>query len=274
MPTILSFFLLLALGYVAIVVFIYFYQSRLLYLPGIPSRDLAATPERIGLRYEDLRIETSDGVMLSGWFVPHPQPRATLLFFHGNAGNISHRLESLELFHRLRLNVLIIDYRGYGQSEGCPSEQGTYRDAAAAIEFLRRRDIPPQTVVVFGRSMGAPIAAWLAGREPVAALIVESAFASVPKMAARLYPWLPVRWLSRFSYDTAAYVAAVESPVLVIHSREDEIIPYSQGRIVYDAVSGRREFLELTGGHNDGFLVSGARYTNGIDEFLNKNAGL
>jgi len=273
MPTILSFVLLLALGYAAIVAFLYFYQSRLLYLPGMPGRDIVATPELIGLQYEDLRIETSDGVMLSGWFVPHPQPRATLLFFHGNAGNISHRLESLELFHRLRLNVLIIDYRGYGRSEGRPSEQGTYRDAAAAIEFLRRRDIPPQDVVVFGRSLGAPIAAWLASREPVAALIVESAFASVPEMAARLYPWLPARRLSRFRYDTAAYVAAIESPVLVIHSREDEIIPYSQGRIVYDAACGRREFLELTGGHNDGFLVSGSRYTNGIDEFLNKHVG-
>lgn len=271
MSAIFSFILLLAFGYVAIAVFLYLYQSRLLYLPG---RDLVATPGRIGLQYEDLRIKTSDGVTLSGWFVPHPQPRATLLFFHGNAGNISHRLESLEIFHRLRMSVLIIDYRGYGKSEGRPSEEGTYRDAAAAIDFLRQRDIPPQGVIVFGRSLGAPVAAWLASREPVAALIVESAFASVPRMAAELYPWLPVRWLSRFRYDTAAHAAAAKSPVLVIHSREDEIIPYEQGRIVYNAVSGKRAFLELTGGHNDGFFVSGTRYTNGIDRFISKHAGL
>ncbi|HJP45522.1 MAG TPA: alpha/beta hydrolase [Arenicellales bacterium] len=262
------FLLLLAFGYGALAIFLYFYQPRLLYLPGLPTRELVATPKQIGLEYQEIRITTQDDVALSGWFLPHQQPRATLLFLHGNAGNISHRLESLDIFHHLGLAVLIIDYRGYGQSSGRPSEEGTYQDAAAALRYLGQRGVPPDRVVVFGRSLGAPIAAWLASREPVAALIVESAFASAPQIAAKLYPWLPVRWLTRFRYDTAGYAAKTSSPVLVIHSLEDDIIPFEQGRIVYDSLKGESEFLELTGGHNDGFLVSGARYTNGIDRFL------
>ncbi|MDP7517917.1 MAG: alpha/beta fold hydrolase, partial [Arenicellales bacterium] len=152
------FLLLLAFGYGALAIFLYFYQPRLLYLPGLPTRELVATPKQIGLEYQEIRITTQDDVALSGWFLPHQQPRATLLFLHGNAGNISHRLESLDIFHHLGLAVLIIDYRGYGQSSGRPSEEGTYQDAAAALRYLGQRGVPPDRVVVFGRSLGAPIA--------------------------------------------------------------------------------------------------------------------
>ena len=271
MNAFLSFVLLAALGYGAFAGFIYLMQPRLLYYPNVPSRELTATPATIELDYEAVTLQTDDGLRLSAWFIPHPAPRATLLFFHGNAGNLSHRLESIRLFHDLGLAVFIIDYRGYGQSEGSPSEAGTYRDAAAAWHYLvDERHVAPQEIVIFGRSLGAAIAAELASRTRPAALIIESAFTSVPNMAARIYPWLPVRWLSRYHYDTQTALEALTCPVLIIHSREDDIIPYAEGEQLFTHAREPKQFLELHGGHSDGFLVSREAYTQGIDDFLEK----
>ena len=273
MNAFLSIVLLTALGYGVFAGFIYLMQPRLLYYPNVPTRELTATPADTGLVYETVTLETADGVRLSSWFIPHPAPRATLLFFHGNAGNLSHRIESIRQFHHLGLAVFIIDYRGYGESEGSPTEAGTYRDAAAAWEYLvRRRDIAPQEIVIFGRSLGAAIAAELATHTRPAALIIESAFTSVPNMATRLYPWLPVRWLSRYRYDTQKALESITCPVLIIHSREDDIIPYAEGEQLYSRAREPKRFLELHGGHNDGFLVSRDAYMQGIDDFLDGNA--
>ena len=269
MSTIWKFLLLAACLYAGIVALVYFRQSSLLYYPAIAGRDLAASPRQIGLAYEDVELSTADGVRLHGWFIPGEDARGTLLFFHGNAGNISHRLDSIAIFNRMDLNVFIIDYRGYGQSEGEASEAGTYRDAEAAWSYLvETRGIGAGEIVVFGRSLGASIAAWLASRQRPAALILESSFSSVPSMAQRLYPFLPVKWLSRFSYDTRHYVAGIACPLLVAHSRNDEIIPYAEGRSVYDAAPANKRFLEMRGGHNDGFIASGQAYRDGIRDFI------
>jgi fermentation-respiration switch protein FrsA (DUF1100 family) len=268
----LSIVLLAALCYGVFAGFIYLMQPQLLYYPNVPSRELTATPARIGLDYEAVTLQTEDGVRLSAWFIPHPAPRATLLFFHGNAGNLSHRLESIGLFHELGLAVFIIDYRGYGESEGDPTEAGTYRDAAAAWRYLvERRQIAAQEIVIFGRSLGAAIAADLASHTRPAALIIESAFTSVPNMAARLYPWLPVRWLSRYRYNTQHSLETITCPLLVIHSREDDIIPFSEGEQLFAHAREPKQFLELHGGHNDGFLVSREAYQRGLDEFLQRH---
>lgn len=257
------------LAYAALVGGVYLFQSHLLYLPEVPSRTLAADPGALGLDFQDVALETADGVALHGWYVPAPGARRVLLFFHGNAGNISHRLDSIQIFHDLGLDVLIIDYRGYGRSEGSPSEQGTYRDAEAAWRYLAgERGLDPGRVVVFGRSLGAAVAAWLAARHPPGALILESAFRSVPAMAAELYPWLPVRWLARLRYETQAYVGQVTAPVLVVHSTDDEIVPFTHGQAVYDAAREPKTLLRLRGGHNDGFMVSADVYRAGLAEFL------
>jgi fermentation-respiration switch protein FrsA (DUF1100 family) len=243
----------------------------MLYLPELPSRELATTPRAIGLAYEDVWLRTEDGVQLHGWHVPAAQARGTLLFFHGNAGNISHRLDSIRIFHDLGLSVLIFDYRGYGQSEGRPSEIGTQRDAIAAWRFLtEERGVAPQRIVLFGRSLGAAVAAWLATQRAPAALIVESAFTSVPDVAAEHYWWLPVRWLARFDYATRDYVQAVRCPVLVVHSPDDEIIAFRHGEAIYAAAREPKQLLRLRGSHNEGFLLSGATYTGGLDAFLTR----
>ncbi len=260
-----------AVGYAALAGLLYLYQDRLVYFPG---RVVAATPKQAGLAYEPVRFTTADGVSLSAWFVPAPNARGTLLFCHGNAGNISHRLESIRQFHQLGLNVFIFDYRGYGESEGTPTEAGTYRDAEAARRYLvETRGLAPERIVYFGRSLGAAIAAWLATQHPPRALIVESGFTSVPDFGAEIYPWLPVRLLARLRYPTQEYLRSARAPVLVVHSRADEIVPFHHGERLYDAAGTPKEFLEIQGGHNDGFLVSGAHYTRGLDAFL-RRAGL
>lgn len=255
-----------ALIYGGLCLGLFLLQEKLVFQP---SRMVAATPDRAGMRYEDVWLDTTDGVRIHGWFVPHPEAVGTLLFFHGNAGNIGDRLESIRIFHNLGLNTLIIDYHGYGKSGGAPGEAEAYLDAQAAWRHLTgERGIAPQRIVLFGRSMGGTVAAWLAARERPAGLILESTFASVPELAANIYPLFPVRWLARVEFDALTSVKSVRSPVLVIHSETDEIVPVHHGRAIYAAAPEPKRFVELRGGHNDGFLVSRGIYVENLSRFI------
>jgi alpha-beta hydrolase superfamily lysophospholipase len=254
------------LFYVGLTLLLFLFQAHLIYFP---TRQLIATPATIGLTYETVRFQAADGVSLSGWFVPADGAKNVVLFFHGNAGNISHRLESIELFHRLGLSVFIIDYRGYGQSEGRPGEQGTYQDAAAAWRHLvEERGVKPEQIVLFGRSLGGGVATWLAQTHTPKALILESTFTSIPDMGARQFPFLPIRLFARIYYNTLERLPQVECPILIVHSPTDEVIPYSHGQQLFQAAPEPKTFLELTGGHNDGFIVSGPRYEAGLRAFI------
>ncbi|MFC6672211.1 alpha/beta hydrolase [Marinobacterium aestuariivivens] len=229
--TLMQWLLLIMAGYLLLVALLWLFQGRLIHLP---SQALVATPADIGLRYRDVEIDTDDGERLHGWYLPGEPGSATLLFLHGNAGNISHRLDSLALFHELGLSVLIIDYRGYGRSSGSPNERGLYRDGEAALAYLLGRlNVPASKILLFGRSLGAAVAARLASRHSVGGLILESAFTSATDMAAELYPWLPARLLVRYRYDTARYLQGVTAPVLIIHSRDDEIVPFRHAERLY-----------------------------------------
>jgi len=271
MPGILK-LLIIAIGvYAALSLYVYYMQSSLIYFPNMPGRELVTTPKNINLTYQDVSFVTDDNIKLHGWFIPNDNAKATLLFFHGNAGNISHRLQSIEIFHRLGLNVFIIDYRGYGQSEGKVSEKGTYRDAEAAWKYLTdTQGINEKQIIIFGRSLGASIASWLASKQAPAALIIESGFTSVPAMGQRFYPFLPIRWLTHFKYNTKKYVKNISCPVLVAHSKNDDIIPFDEGRQIFAAAAKPKQFLEMRGGHNDGFMVSGSTYVEGLRAFINE----
>ena len=254
--------------YAVFVLVVYMMQARMLYLADVPGRSLERTPADIGAEYHDVSINTVDRVRLHGWYIPGDSDRV-LLFFHGNAGNISHRLESIRQFLQLGLSVLIIDYRGYGQSEGRTTEQGIYRDAEAAWRYLtENQDISESRIVVFGRSMGASAAAYLAVQHRPLALIIESSFTSVPDIAGEYYPWLPVRWLSRLRHSARDFVRQARSPVLVIHSRDDEIVPFHHGEAIYAAAGEPRTFLEIRGTHNDAFLRDEQNYLAGLRSFL------
>lgn len=236
-----------------------------------PSRELEATPDEAGMAYEDVFLTAEDGVRIHGWWVKAVPDRATVLFCHGNAGNISHRLELIDLFHRLGLNVLIFDYRGFGRSEGSPNEAGTYRDGEAAYRHLREeRGIAPGRIVIFGRSLGGAVAIELARRVEAAALVCESTFTSAEEMGKLIYPSLPVGLLVRNKYDSISKVGGLTLPVLFLHSPEDELVPFEHGRRLFRAAAAPKEFLAIRGGHGDNFQVSAPLYSEVLDRFLKK----
>ncbi|MBN2255888.1 MAG: alpha/beta hydrolase [Deltaproteobacteria bacterium] len=254
--------------YVILIVLAVLFQSHFIFFP---ERHIAATPENIGLKYEEVAFPTADGKILSGWFIPADKPRGFLLFCHGNAGNISHRLDSLMLFHHLGLSTLIFDYRGYGRSQGRISEEGTYADAEAAWNYLVKvRDVAHCDIIIFGRSLGGAVASMLARHHKPKCLILESTFTSIPDIAARLYPFLPVRILMRFTYPVIDNIRNVKCPVLIVHSRDDDIIPFDHGRRLFDEAHEPKEFLEIRGSHNEGFLISGRRYLEGLESFISR----
>ena len=159
------------------------------------------------------------------------------------------------MFHRLGLSTFIIDYRGYGQSEGSPSEQGTYLDAEAAWRYLvEERGVPPDQIIVFGESLGGAVAAWLAQTHSPQALILLSTFTSIPDIGAQTYPFMPVRMLARIQYNTLARMPEINCPVLIVHGQEDEIVPYGHGQQLFEAANQPKEFLEIKGSHNEGSL--------------------
>jgi fermentation-respiration switch protein FrsA (DUF1100 family) len=256
-------------GYLLLVVFVYFIQGRMVYFP---TKEIANTPLDIGLHFEEVILRTSDGINISAWFIPAQKERGVILFCHGNAGNISHRLDSIKIFHDLNLSVFIFDYRGYGSSDGSPSEKGTYRDAEAAFRYLvETRNIDPRKIVIFGRSLGSAVAAEIGFRFNSAALILESGFTSVADLGRKYYPYLPVKLLSRFDYSTARKVGRIDIPKLIIHSLDDDIVPFEHGEKLFAKAAEPKMFLQIKGSHNDGFAVSGKAYINGLNDFITKH---
>lgn len=234
-----------------------------------PDPHLVGTPADWGLVYEEVWFTAEDGVKLHGWLVPKAgQP--VFLWFHGNAGNISHRLENIKLLHDLAdVQVFIFDYREYGRSQGRISREGTYRDAAAAYRHVTEAlGFAGQDIVLFGRSLGTALATDLAVRVTCRSLILESAFTNSQEMA-RLYAPFLFDWRPKTPYDNLGKIGQVRVPVLVIHGAEDEIIPVSMGRRVYEAATGPKEFYLIAGAHhNDTYLVGGREYFKRLRGFI------
>jgi fermentation-respiration switch protein FrsA (DUF1100 family) len=242
--------------------------SRFIYHP---DRDMRGVPADQGLPYESVDFETQDGVRLSGWWLPACNQRGVVLFCHGNAGNISHRLDSLLIFNKLGLSTFIFDYRGYGKSDGRPSERGTYLDAEAAWHYLvRTRKIPPKYIIISGRSLGGSIAAWLAQDHHPRMLIVESSFTSLRDMVKDRFRWVPAGLVRNYQYDTRQYLHNTRCPVLIIHSRDDELIPFRQGQELYEAAKGPKEFIQMSGSHNRAFMDSLTQYESALDTFISR----
>ncbi|HIE06039.1 MAG TPA: alpha/beta hydrolase [bacterium (Candidatus Stahlbacteria)] len=263
--------LLIGLIYIGLLLLFFFTQDRFVYFPNLPGREIRQTPRDIGLDYEDIEITTQDRVKIHGWFIPAADEREVLLFCHGNAGNISHRLESIRIFHDLGLSVLIFDYRGYGQSGGRISEQGSYLDGKAVWRFLiKDKGTSPARIILFGRSVGTGVACWLAVQEKPAALILESPFTSIPDLGQELYPYFPVRILCRIRYENLKSISKVSCPILIIHSQDDEIVPIRHGERLFEAANEPKQFLKIRGSHDDGFAVSLDEYTKGLDRFITR----
>jgi len=281
-------FVVLFVAYWGWGVVLYIMQPRFLYSP---LREVSYTPGDLELDFEDVVFKSEDGLRLNGWYIPASSrgrdrglagrgggspvtlaargAKFTVLFCHGNGGNMMHRLDSINVFRNLGLNCFIFDYRGYGNSEGRPSEEGTYLDVAAAYRWLtEEKKIQPDKIVVFGRSLGGSIAAQLAGRVKVGALVIESAFTSYADIGKKFYPYMPVRWFARFSYRTIDYIKRVSCPVMLVYSRNDEVVPFDFGLELYEAANEPKKFVEIFGSHNDGFLVSGEVYKEAWTKWL------
>lgn len=253
-----SFLIYTILGLLMLNVLMYLRQPHMIFYP-MPR--LEQTPANWGLEYQDVVINTEDDVQLHGWYIPQPQSDHVLLFFHGNAGNISHRRESIEIFHRLGLNVLIIDYRGYGRSQGKPSEQGFYLDADASWRFLtEKKGFAPKQIIIFGRSLGGTVAARLAAGVQSRGLILESTMSSARDFARQVFMVLSRLVFIRYEFNTVAYVRHVNAPVLVLHSPDDEIMPFNLGEKVFEAANQPKQFVRMRGDHNSGFYLSQPEY--------------
>ncbi len=260
---------IVAIVYLLFGLYLFQFQSKFVYYPEYPERTITETPESIGLLYENVFLGTANGEKIAGWFVKGENSRGVVLFCHGNAGNIGHRLDSIRIFRELSLDVLIFDYRGYGESEGKPGESNTYEDAGTAWRYLVTvRNIDPEKIIVFGRSLGGGIASYIASKFSPGMLILESTFTSLSDIAAPRFPYFPVRLIMRIKYPTSEYLSRIDCPVLVIHSRDDEEIPFSHGQKLFDMASDPKEFLEIIGTHNEGYKESSSSYKEGLDKFI------
>jgi len=235
------------------------------------------TPEALGLAFVDVLLPMPDGHAVHGWYLP-PYPRSggplagldlTLLCCHGNAGDISLRLAKADIFHRLGLSVLLFDYRGYGESSGRPTEPGTYQDADEACRYLvEEQGISAERLVIYGESLGGAVATETALRRPCRALILDSAFTSVSEMARAFFPRLPLRWALSARYDTLSKIPRLNCPVLVLHSQQDDIVPFEMGMRLFAAAPEPKSFFEMRGDHNDGYRETGPAYGEAIGRFL------
>jgi uncharacterized protein len=262
---------LLAVCYVVFLVLLRFGESRMLYVPG-GSRLLVKPPAELELGVRRVELTASDGVRLVAWAMPADSSSGYwLLICHGNAGNIS---EAGRPYHyaglrALGLSLFAFDYRGYGESEGVPTEQGLYRDADAAYRYLRDTlGVPAERIVVFGHSLGSAVAVELVSRLPAAGLVLDGALTSVIERAQEMFPYAPVRWIAASRYSSIERVGALTIPKLFLHARADDVIPFAHGRRLFEAAAPPKTFVALQGGHGDTFEVDSAAYFGAIRRFV------
>jgi fermentation-respiration switch protein FrsA (DUF1100 family) len=245
-------------------------ENLIIYQPVKYPKGLWDT-SNMPLPVQDVWFTTKDSVKLHGWYVPSEGAVATLLFFHGNAGNITHRLENIFFLHHLKINVFIFDYRGFGRSEGDPDEDDIYLDSQAAYDtVLTQPGVSPSSLFIFGRSLGGVFASYTASKNPAAGLILESTFTNAVDMADRMIPMLP-GWFISAELNTQEHVANLKMPKLFIHGTRDTLIPFTMGRELYKAAAEPKEFYSIVGaGHNNTWRVGGKEYFDTIQEFVTR----
>ena len=257
--------------YLTVVVLMMLFEERFIFFPD--RYDGSSDWQPVALDYQDIDFQAADGTRLHGWYCPHEEPRAVILFAHGNAGNITHRTDIARRLQRMGTSVFLFDYRGYGRSEGSPGEQGILRDARAARKKLAElAGIDEADIVVMGRSLGGAVAVDLAGRDGARGLIVESSFSSMPDVAAVHYSWLPVRWVVRNRFDSITKIKGYKGPLLQSHGEADRTIPIELGQRLFDACPGiegeSKQFYSIAGwDHND---RQPPRYYELLDRFIDE----
>jgi len=257
----------LAVAYAVLMVGLMLFENFFIFFPlKYPNGDW----EPVRIEIEDARFRADDGTKLHGWYVHHDDPRVVILFCHGNAGNITHRAETLRVLHDVvGASVMIFDYRGYGRSEGSPNERGILADGRAARTWLAKRaKVDESDIVILGRSLGGAVAVDLAAELPPRALVLESTFPSVPDMAAHHYSWFPVRFLLRTKLNSMSKISKYHGPLLQSHSVLDSIVPYEMGRRLFEAANEPKQFFKMADrDHND---PQPGAYYDAMVEFLDQ----
>ena len=257
------------LGLLVVALMLYRFEHSQVYHP---TRDSEYTPDDVGRPAEDVWLKTADGVRLHAWFFAaeksSPRAKFVMLFCHGNGGNLTSRPGYYRAILETGVNLLTFDYRGYGRSDGEPSEAGTYTDAEAAYQWLRTRGFAPEHILVWGESLGGGIASHVAATEPVGGLMLQSTFTSIPDIGAELFPWLPVKLISRIKYDTHSRLPHLKCPVVVMHSRADTTIRFGHGERNFAAAREPKAFVEIGGDHNDALLANRSAYVVGAERLV------
>lgn len=252
--------------FIALLVFLYLNQGRMVF---VPSEQLVVSPGEVGFDFENVYITVEPGVTLHGWYFPLKNSKKTILFCHGNAGNISHRLETVKFLVDLGANVMLFDYRGYGNSTGKPSEEGVYADAEAVYRWLREtKQAAAADIVIFGRSLGGAVGIELATRVPCAGVIVESSFTSMVDMGKKMFPFVPVGGLLHYKFESLDKIGKLSCPVLVAHSPDDDLIPYEMGRRLFEAAHEPKQFVKLEGGHNELQYFNSQTYIDAVSGII------
>jgi len=260
---------LLVLFIVAYAAFLLLFENKIIFYPSRYPEGFW-DPASVGVVAEDVYFTAEDGVKLHGWFLPAKNAVATLLWFHGNAGNLSHRLDNIQRLTPLNLNIFIFDYRGYGRSEGEPDEQGIYMDSQAAYKKVLAMDgVSIESLFLFGRSLGGICAVETAVNNPARGLILESVFTSASDMSRKVFPLIPLGWALRSRLDAVEKVPHLQLPKLFLHGTQDEIVPYDLGRKLFDHAGEPKTFYDIEGaGHNDTYILGGRGYFNALNRFI------
>ncbi|MBN2061083.1 MAG: alpha/beta hydrolase [Deltaproteobacteria bacterium] len=271
MPIKISFLLFLI---ILIMIFLYLFYPRIEnFFVFFPRSEFDFAPQDMGLICEEVEFITEDDITLHGWFFPVDRDSPVILFFHGNAGNISHRLDNINLLLARGLQVFIFDYRGYGRSKGSPSEQGLYKDGRAAYDYLvMEKGISSDRIMCFGRSLGAAVAIDVALKRNIRSIIIESGFTSIKEMARSMFLMSLLSPIIPANYNNLEKIKGINVPKLVIHGDKDELVPFAMGNDLYEAAASPKFFYGVNGaGHNDTYIVGGEKYFKIFEQFARKS---
>ena len=258
------------IGYVLGLALVRIFEPRLIFFPNYPGR-LAGDWNPRGLPVQDIWLPSSDGTRLHAWWIPNEKAKFTFLAFHGNAGNVADRAKVYEFLGDTPANIFALEYRGYGRSEGKPSEAGFYRDAEAALLYLvNARSKDPKTIISFGQSLGTAVAAHLAAQHEVGGVVLEAPFLSATRVARRTFWFLPGIGLLVYSqFDTEERLKEITAPILVVHCNQDPVLPFPLGQEVYDAARSPKEFLKINGYcHEEASVIAPTEYHAALHRFL------
>jgi fermentation-respiration switch protein FrsA (DUF1100 family) len=260
---------LLVFFVLAYAAFLLLFENKIIFHPS-PYPEGFWNPTSLGVPAQDIYFKSEDGVKLHGWFIPAPKAVATLLWFHGNAGNLSHRLDNIQRLKRLKLNIFIFDYRGYGRSEGAPDEEGIYKDSRAAYKQVLTMDgVSVDSLFLFGRSLGGICAVETAMNHPAIGLILESVFTNSADMSRTVFPLIPLGWAVRSKLDAVGKVPHLKLAKLFLHGTRDEIVPYDLGRKLFEKAGNPKTFYAIEGaGHNDTYILGGVGYFDALNRFI------